>query len=172
MKTGEDYVKVQSDTTKWKNATESVRMSYFAISKYLVEKYGEEELSDFIKSGIEITEELLMGGVTRLLAKTVSKLSKPLLMKELVKNVIDSFQFEIPPKNYKIEEFEDKTIVEITKCPSRKNFNKYAKKTAPNLIDKICQWDILAGERVKEFGIEQTIDLTEKGCIITFKIIK
>lgn len=170
MRKGNELVKSKSDKKKWEMAVDRVRMIRFIIAKYFFDKERENDFLDYINSEIDLTEELALGGVKHLIVDAVSKLSKPYLMKELVKQLIDSFQYEIPPESYMIEESDNKIRMEIAKCPVRIQFNKWAKKFAPNLTDKICVWDVLAGDKIKEYGIEQKIDLTEKGCIFTFTI--
>jgi len=170
-KKGDEIVKPKSEKARRKNATKTVRMLRFMITKYLHDKLGEEGFIEYINSELNMTAELLLGGVKKALVNALSKLAKQFLMKELVKNIIDEFQYEIPPENYIIEDNKDKIRMEITKCPAKIQFNKWAKKLDPKLKDKICDWDILAGNKVREYGIDQKIELTEKGCIFYFKII-
>ncbi len=172
MKSGNEIVKLKTDKEKWKDAKEHIWMLRFSIAKYYLENHGEEEFLNFIRADHNLTEKVKLGGVKKTIVDGLSKLSKPFLMKEFLKQGIDGFQFEIPPKNYIIEEMPNSFRMEITKCPIRNQFNKWAKKYSPELKDKICNWDILAGEKSLEYGIEQTIELTEKGCIFHFNILK
>ena len=172
MKTGDQMVKPKSDKQNWKEAAERIRMLRFAVTKHLHDNYGEKEFKQYIRMENDLTEQIALGGIKKVLVDAVSKLSKPFLMKELVKNAIDGFQYEIPAKYYIVEEHKDHTTMEIKKCSVRRQFNKWAKKFAPELKDKICDWDIIAGEKIREYGIDQTIELTEKGCIFHYKILK
>ena len=171
IKKGDEIVKPKSEKAKRKNATDTVRMLRFMITKFLHDKHGGEGFTEYINSEIDMTEELKLGGVKGAMVNALSKLAKPFLMKELVKNIIDEFQYEIPPEKYIIEENKDSIRMEIIKCPAKIHFNKLARKFAPELKDKICDWDILAGNKIKEYGIDQKIELTNKGCIFYFKII-
>ena len=171
IKKGNEIVKPKSEKAKRKNATDTVRMLRFMIAKFLHEKHGEEAFKDYIRAEIEMTERIKLGGLKGTLVNTLSKVARPFLMKEFVKNIIDDFQYEIPPEKYVIEEFNNKIKLEILKCPARIQFNKWARKLAPGLKNKICDWDILARDKVRGYGIDQKIELTEKGCILYFEII-
>lgn len=167
VKTGTEFLKSKPDRKKLKDAVKRIHMLRFAITKFFFENLSEKEFQDYIKSENELTEELALGGGRRLLARAVSKLSKHFIMKELAKHIIDSFQYQTALENYRIGEFEDRIVIEIMKCPEKIRFNKWAKKMAPNLVDKVCDWDFLADDQIKEYGVQQSIELTEKGCIFT-----
>ena len=141
MKSGNELVKLKTDKEKWKDAREQVWMLKLTAAKYFLENHGEEEFLNFIRADHDLTEKIKLGGIKKTIVDALSKLAKPFLMKEFMKQGIDGYQYEIPPKNYIIEEKTNSYSMEITKCPIRKQFNKWAKKHAPNLKNKICDWD-------------------------------
>lgn len=148
------------------------------IMKYLLDRYGIEEVREFFEhKNPEWIEKLRIGKMKRGLARALSKLAPKQVMKKMADAVVEQVQYIVPLENIWVGESNNDYIpLSMTNCPLLKRFNKMARK---------LKFDDIQERYICEFVCRSTLDhilsvgrctinatFIEKGCEAKIVLIK